>query len=332
MIPSLCKLAHVALDTPDIERSLWFFRDVIGMEEIERDGSRIYLRCFGELDHHSLSLREGPSAVDHIAFRTMRPEDVGAFADRFAAAGLNVTRVDDGDERGQGEAVRFVFPWLEVQTELVYEIERPQAPEAIRSRLRSNSSRMWQRGVSPRRLDHVHLHTAPEDVQAAENWAREELGFKRRECVKIGGKLRSTWMSVTPQVHDIAITADEGGRRGRFNHVAFNVESFADLGRAADIMAEHDIHIDLAPGRHGVTQGFFHYVRDPGSGHRVELFAGGYLIFDPDWEPIVWDESDVLKGLAFFGPPRSLVNDPNSSTTPCFADSGAAQTEPLTPY
>lgn len=29
-LPEISKLGHVALVTPDLEKSLWFFRDVIG--------------------------------------------------------------------------------------------------------------------------------------------------------------------------------------------------------------------------------------------------------------------------------------------------------------
>lgn len=37
----------------------------------------------------------------------------------------------------------------------------------------------------------------------------------------------------------------------------------------------------------------FLYVYEPG-GNRVELFGdSGYLIFDPDWETVVWDFADV---------------------------------------
>lgn len=321
MAPGLSKLAHVALRTPDIERSVAFFRDVLGMDEIARGSEGIHLRCFGELDHHSLLLIEGPTSVDHIAFRTAALDDVTAFSRQIAAAGVAVC--DAPRQLGHGDAIRFTVPHVEAPFELFWEVERPLAPADRRSRLPTNASRF--RGASPRRIDHINLSTARADLAPAETWVREQLGFKRRECAESAGQLTGSWLSVTAQVHDLAITLDGEGRRGRINHVAFTMESFADIARMADVIAEHDIKVDVAPGRHGVTQGFFYYMRDPGSGHRVELFAHGYLIFDPDWEPIVWDEESLAShGLRFFGPEWTREHNPNAENTPCFVDRDAA--------
>jgi catechol 2,3 dioxygenase len=321
--PRLCKLAHVELVTPDVARSLAFFHDLLGMEIVAQDGSRVYLRCFGELDHHSLSLREGPTAVDHVAFRTMRAEDVSQFADRLEGS-VQIRHLPAGEELGQGDAIRFTVPSLEAPFEFFYNVEKPLAPPEMRSKLPSNSSRFWPTSAAPRRIDHVNLSTELSAVDPAQAWLRERLGFRASEYVQTrDGNVTGAWLAVTAQVHDLAVTVAQNGQRGQLNHLAFNMESFADVARAADIMVEHDIPVDIAPGRHGVTQGFFYYIRDPGSGHRIELFSGGYLIFDPDWEPLVWSEDDFQEGkhgLAFFGPRWSRENNPNAETTPCLAE------------
>ncbi|MER6135594.1 VOC family protein [Streptomyces sp. NPDC001815] len=48
--------------------------------------------------------------------------------------------------------------------------------------------------------------------------------------------------------------------------------------RAADLFGslrkEH--HIERGPGRHGVSNAFYLYLRDP-DGHRVEIFTSGLL-------------------------------------------------------
>ena len=88
--------------------------------------------------------------------------------------------------------------------------------------------------------------------------------------------------------------------------------------RAADVLVEADIQVDQAPGRHGVTQALFLYVRDPGTGHRVELFSDGYLIFDPDWEPVEWGVDNIALALAMWGPtdyiPHTDDNIMNTTT------------------
>src|SRR5437588_576029 len=99
------------------------------------------------------------------------------------------------------------------------------------------------------------------------------------------------WLSVTPLVHDIAYMRDGSGADGRFHHVAFWMDDFSDLIRAADILREAGTRIEAGPAKHAITNGLFLYLYEPG-GNRLELFSGGYLIFAPDWRPVTWTEED----------------------------------------
>jgi catechol 2,3-dioxygenase len=93
MLPEIAKLGHIALITPDLKKSLWFFTEVLGLEETEEVNGTHYLRAWGDFEHHSLSLTKGEkSKVDHIAWRTKRPEDVEKFAEMLDAAGAKVTK------------------------------------------------------------------------------------------------------------------------------------------------------------------------------------------------------------------------------------------------
>jgi catechol 2,3-dioxygenase len=318
MSPALTKLSHVALSTPNLEQSRWFFKDLIGMEEVEQDETRIYLRCANERDHHSLTLREGPVGIEHIAFRVSGPDDLAAYEAQLRDIGVETTAVAAGGEAGQGDALRFTMPHVEVPIELVWDIDRPLSPEPMRSKAPSASTKFWRQGVSPRRIDHLSVQTTVEGTGLGERWMTEQFGFKRREYVEVNGQVALSFLSVTPQVHDVALSIDGENRPGRFHHVAFAVEDMSAILRAADMMREHDIKVDLAPGRHGIAQSYCYYVREPGSGHRVELYAGGYVIYDPDWEPVRWDESNLLTGTMFFGPdfvPGS--GGPMDANTPC---------------
>jgi hypothetical protein len=49
--------------------------------------------------------------------------------------------------------------------------------------------------------------------------------------------------------------------------------------------------IERGPGRHGVSNAFFVYLRDP-DGHRIELYSCDYYTGDPDLRPIRWSVSD----------------------------------------
>jgi hypothetical protein len=49
--------------------------------------------------------------------------------------------------------------------------------------------------------------------------------------------------------------------------------------------------IERGPGRHGLSNAFFLYLRDP-DGNRIELYTGDYLIADPDWPTVRWKLND----------------------------------------
>jgi catechol 2,3-dioxygenase len=289
----IAKLGHVAAHTPDLEESLWFFEEVLGFKVTERTDDAAYLRGMRDWEHHTLSLTEsGRTGVDHIAFRTRTPEAVDVLAERFEAAGTEVTRVEAGAERGQGEAIRverFGHPY-----EFYYDVEKPLPPEGMRSKLHNRGySEATANRIAPRRIDHVHVQDAVSPAHAA--WLQSELGFQVNEQFRTDDdELWGWWLSVTPLPHDIAIHREPVGTDAQFHHVAYHLDSFQDLWECADILAECGIAPDGGPGRHAITQADFLYVSDPASDLRIEFFAGpGYLNFEPDWEPIEWRADEI---------------------------------------
>jgi catechol 2,3-dioxygenase len=76
------------------------------------------------------------------------------------------------------------------------------------------------------------------------------------------------------------------------------VDTREECLRAADIFLEHGVHIEAAPSKHGVAQGFFLYGFEPG-GNRIEVTTGGYLVYDPEFEPVIWTEAERALGQAW---------------------------------
>jgi catechol 2,3-dioxygenase len=286
----LAKLGHVAFETPDLEESLWFFRDLMGLKVVEREGDTAYLCGMRDFDHHTMSLTEGSEGgVDHIAWRAVDPESVAAYASRMAELGVETEWVGAGEETGLGEAVRFEtptgHPW-----EIYYDVEQPVAPEEMRSQIPTRRySPEHANRVSPQRIDHVHV----QDPAAADHaeLLEEDFDFRLNELFKKSdGTIWGWWLAVTPLPHNIGIhriDADES----RFHHISYHLDHLQDMWDAADILSERGVEIDAGPGKHAITNANYLYVKDPASDIRIELFAGpGYLNFEPDWEPIVWEE------------------------------------------
>ncbi|MEK3934907.1 VOC family protein [Sporosarcina sp. FSL W7-1349] len=312
MNPEIAKLGHVSLVTPNLEKSLWFFHEVLGLEITERSSDTVYLRAYGEFEHHSLVLKAGDRAyMDHIGWRVKRPEDVEQFEHLLKQSGTEVQKILKGHEAGQGDAIRFQMPTGH-NFELYYDVQKPLAPEGERSVLKNQTHKAWNRGISPRRIDHVNVWTT-HDPSVSHNWLSEQLGFKMREYIRVNNEqVLAGWMSVTPLVHDIAVMGmPNAATPARLHHVAYWLDNAQDVLRACDILRENGIVPDSGPGKHGISQALFTYVRDPGSGHRVELFSNSYLIFDPDWEPLEWTEKDMDLGLTYWGPTEYVPNQNN---------------------
>jgi catechol 2,3-dioxygenase len=52
----LSQLAHVEIITPKLEESVNFFKELMGMEEVSRQDTSVYMRCWGDYYHSSLVL------------------------------------------------------------------------------------------------------------------------------------------------------------------------------------------------------------------------------------------------------------------------------------
>ncbi len=300
--PTIAHASGINIGTPDLQKSLWFFRDIFGMEVTAEEDGVAYLRGYQERVHHSLVLTQQPQAgINTMSLRVNRPQDVELFHDQFVEEGLEVRQLDAGVETGRGEAVRLLLPGGGHPIELYYDIERPLAPEGLRSHLYGNSSR--RRGLGVQRIDHLNIQTSAENMGQAEGWLRNSLGMKRREVMMMpeGTDPAVSWLSVNSKLHDIAIGASMTGEDAQFHHVAFSLENLHDVLTAVDQLRDLDIQIDAGPGKHGVGQAMYLYVRDPGSGYRVELYSGGYPFFDPDHEPLVWELADMKYGMTWYG-------------------------------
>src|SRR5260370_36223962 len=77
-------------------------------------------------------------------------------------------------------------------------------------------------------------------------------------------------------------------------------------------MVEHGGKIAWGPGKHGTSGAKFLYLFEP-SGHRIEVWTGGMLIFAPDWEPIRWSQESEVLGFDMWG----------TKATECFLTSGS---------
>jgi len=105
-----------------------------------------------------------------------------------------------------------------------------------------------------------------------------------------------TWLTCNNKAHDLAVLGYD--KPGKLHHVGFKLESWNDIGHAADLISIYDIALDAGPMRHGITRGQTIYFFDP-SGNRNETYAGGYAYY-PDMPVREWDYEHVGKGIFYY--------------------------------
>jgi catechol 2,3-dioxygenase len=299
--PLVSQVAHVELLTADIDRSLRFFTEFLGLAVSAHEDKSIYLRAWGETFQHSLQLTsaDGPG-LGHVAWRACSAEALELAAAEIERTGLGEGWIDGGV--GHGKAFRFRTPSGHL-AEIFWQVERYVSPADIRSRFRTRPQRRLAAAFGPaaRFLHHVNLSSA--DVAPDRAFFAEVLGFKTNELLKVPGKNLEIWaaMACTNVEHDLAVTIEPDGRRGVLNHIAYALESREEVLLAADAAVEGGVTIELGPAKHGAGESFFLYVCEPGTQQRIELCTGGYLNFEPDRPTIVWSVGDTPSPLFAWG-------------------------------
>ena len=292
----IAHLAHVELLTDTFEESLDFFTRIYGLSVSFLGADVAYLRGFDDYEFHSLKLTAAETTgVGHVAYRAASPEALERRVAAIEALGCGIGWVE-GDE-GHGRAYRFTDPDGHI-FEIYYDTRRFVADRESRAALKNIASRYHGQGVCVRRIDHVNL--LARDVSVIRDWLPRALGSRVTELIALdNGRLGGCWFTVNNKSYDIAYTEDHTGTAGRFHHVTYAVDQREDVLRAADIFLENGVHIETGPHKHAVQGTFFLYVYEP-AGNRVEVAnAGARLILAPDWEPVVWTESDRKKGQAW---------------------------------
>lgn len=287
---NVLRAAHAEFLVRDLARARAFYADLLGFVETEADSDRLYLRCLEDREHHSLVLRRAAApGASHIAFRVASPDDLDLLAKLAREQGL-AHRWVENEEVGQGCALRLADP-SGLPLEFYHEM--------------ASAPRMLQQyhlhgGVQVMRLDHFNCQVP--DVPAAVGWYQRTLGFRCSEYTiketPAGDELWAAWLHRKQTVHDLALM---NGIGPRLHHAGFWLPDALAVLRVCDVLAAagHHTAIERGPGRHGLSNALFLYLRDP-DGNRIELYANDYLTADPDAEPIRWTLEDPRRAT-FWG-------------------------------
>jgi catechol 2,3-dioxygenase len=304
----ILRLGQIELFVKDLEKSKEFYVDILGFTEVERNNNSLYLRATDEFDKYTLILTEkAEAALGSFSLRVSSPEYLDALQKRHEEMGIP-TELTESEHPGKGTILKVAEPNGH-PVEFYHSMEQIKVGRgSVGVDTLPMRNTHLQNGIPPIRIDHMNLRV-PNVDKALEYW--EEIGFSISEYVQDGDEKFAAWTRAKTSTHDVALVKH---KETSLHHIAYVVDGIPAVVRTADLLADAGYRdaVEYGPGRHGVTNAFFLYVRDP-DGHRVEIYSGDYNR-DTDLPPIGWTKEEYdSKGRLWWGP---SVPDSFFETTP----------------
>ncbi|CAN5208446.1 VOC family protein [soil metagenome] len=237
-------LAGVSLNVTDLDRSVGFYRDMVGLTLIERDAVRAVLRCSHR--HHDVILFQSDVAgLKRVSFEMESATDLVAARTRFEGLGLAIEIVDavENADLNHGAAFRVREPSSGLQFEFLIDQERATTP--------------FEPTVAKfSRVGHVVIEVT--DIAAVLSFLIDEANFRDSDHVE--GRVHFLRCFPNPLHHSFAI---QKGAANRLHHVNFMVCDIDDVGKAMNRMRKADVEIVFGPGRHEPSGSVFLYFLEP---------------------------------------------------------------------
>ncbi|WP_101845017.1 3,4-dihydroxyphenylacetate 2,3-dioxygenase [Halobacillus sp. Marseille-P3879] len=278
----IIRSGRAVLHVTDLEESKKFY-DALGFIVTEESDTELYLRGLEEHNHHSLLLKKKESPIlEVISYKVRTDDDLDQLAAKLEQDGNQIKWLDKGTQKALGRAFRYqdisglpVEFYVEMDT-----VERKLQQYQL------------YKGAKVQRIDHFNCMVS--DVEQAHDYYIEELGYACSEYTAgEEDKIWAAWLHRKPSVHDVAFMNGPGPR---LHHIGFWLNDPMSLIHGCDVLASlgYSPNIERGPGRHGLSNAFFLYLRDP-DGHRIELYNGDYFTGDPDSKPLRWELDDPMR-------------------------------------
>ncbi|MFN3641526.1 MAG: 3,4-dihydroxyphenylacetate 2,3-dioxygenase [Gemmobacter sp.] len=302
------RLSHVDYGVTDLGAARAFYADTLGLQITDETAGRITLRALEERGHHCVTLnRRDVAGVDVLGFKVWSEADLDRAEHWFRACARPTAWVE---RPWQGRTLRtsdlFGMP-------LEFYARMDRLPPI-------HQTYALYKGVRPLRIDHFNTFSPDVDASTA-FW--NAMGFRVTEYTEDEetGRLWAAWLHRKGGVHDMAFT---NGTGPRLHHTAFWVPTPMAIIDLLDLMSTTGwvANIERGPGRHGISNAFFLYIRDP-DGHRIEIYCSDYQTVDPDLEPIRWDLKDPQRQTLWGAPaPRSWFEEGSAFSGVAVQESG----------
>lgn len=249
------KLGYLALGVTNLERSVAFYRDIVGLEVTEvTAGGTAFLRC--DQDHHNIVLYQSNAAgVRRFCFEMESAADLTKAVEVLKALGVDVAEVTEAETRvlHQGRTVRFRVPGSQLPIELYTDMRtmaQPFAPTV----------------TDIEGLGHIVIQVR--QWQETVDWLMQNANFRLSD--KVDGYVAFLRCFPNSVHHSLGLGQSQ---KTHLHHFNFMVRSIDDIGRAVNRFRKADVPIVFGPGRHVASTSIFLYFLDP-DGMTVEYSYG----------------------------------------------------------
>lgn len=261
-------LRHVALATPDFERTVAFYEGIWGLYQVAADSGVAFFGTVGSPEPFVLRVRAAPEQrTDLIAFGARDRDAVDRLAEELGADGVRlVAEPSSLDSPGGGYGFRFFDPdgrLVEVSADVAGKPFRALEPEES----------------VPRQLSHVVVDS-PDAVGLMAFYERH-LGMRLSDWLED----RMCFLRCSPAHHSLAIAQHSNAG---LNHVSFEMRGIDEYLRGTGRLVRQGHGPLWGPGRHSAGDNVYSYFRGPDS-VVVEYTTELETVADEDaWVPRVW--------------------------------------------
>lgn len=231
---------YVRIGSDDLDASVHFATQILGLELMERDGSSAYLR--GDDRDHNICYTKGRSSGQATGWEVASMDALDRAAAEFEAAGVNV-RAGTHEEMEQ-RRVRGLLVLKDATGNTIELVARPNA---------CGRRYFPTRDAGITSFSHVGLHTL--DPRADEAFWTRNLGAKVSDWIGDAALMR-----INEVHHNIALFPST---RSGIQHVNFQVEAQDDIMRSFYHLQNNNVKIVFGPGRHPTSGARFLYFQGP---------------------------------------------------------------------
>lgn len=286
---TLTDIAYVRSGVADLDSATRFATGIVSLElAAPAEAGVAHLRA--DHRHHCLALVEGPSGVISSGFTVADSDALEAAETELERSGIAVRRGSPAAARSRRvrEFIAFDDPFGN-RIELVSQQETIARPVA------------FSRPAGITEFGHLCLD-APDVHEAHRFWSTR---FNARVSDWIGDA--ACLMRIDPVHHKLAVF--RGGEPG-LCHMNFQVAAIDDVFRNWHFLQDHDVEIEMGPGRHPQSAAIFLYFLGP-EGFTYEYSFGVRRIEDEAaWVPRTFDPAEPGAIDMWLGPTSRPVTQP----------------------